>query len=94
MSTTMRDVLNSRLLEPLVYVAFLLADFMSQPVSASSRTELVCPDNILRDIISRLPVKDAACTALLLLHWLMLWRSTPLILIDASTSRALAMMGA
>ena len=40
------------------------------------------PDPILRDIISRLPVREAACTAALTLCWRPLWRSAPLVLDD------------
>ncbi|CAD6231097.1 unnamed protein product [Miscanthus lutarioriparius] len=65
----MRDVLSSWLLDRLVYAsAFFSADFSSQPLGASLSTESSCPDNILRDIISHLPIKDAVCTALLLLR--------------------------
>ncbi|CAL4955614.1 unnamed protein product [Urochloa decumbens] len=42
------------------------------------------PDGILRNVVSRLPVKDAACTAALASRWRGLWRSTPLVFSDAS----------
>ncbi|KAM0837860.1 hypothetical protein ACQ4PT_061358 [Festuca glaucescens] len=41
------------------------------------------PRELRRDIVSRLPVKDAAHTAVLSWRWRTIWLSTPLVLIDS-----------
>nr|TKW39038.1 hypothetical protein SEVIR_1G153500v2 [Setaria viridis] len=38
---------------------------------------------ILRNIVSRLPVKDAACTTVLSTRWRHVWHMAPLVLVDA-----------
>ncbi|GJM99898.1 hypothetical protein PR202_ga17037 [Eleusine coracana subsp. coracana] len=41
------------------------------------------PDQILRNVVSRLSAKDAACTAALASRWRSIWRSAPLAFVDA-----------
>ncbi|CAN6251472.1 unnamed protein product [Urochloa humidicola] len=46
------------------------------------------PAGILRNIVSRLPVKDAARTAVLSARWRRVWHTTPLVLVDAHLVRS------
>jgi hypothetical protein len=54
---------------------------LATPDGADRLTRL--PRELRRKIVSRLPVKDAARTAVLSWRWRTIWHSTPLVLIDA-----------
>uniref|UniRef100_A0ACD5TR60 Uncharacterized protein n=1 Tax=Avena sativa TaxID=4498 RepID=A0ACD5TR60_AVESA len=75
----------------LTYIHFVLPD---PPVSCRATLRArrphddvdrlsALPVTLLRNIVSRLPGKDAARTAVLATRWRGLWRSVPLVLVDS-----------
>jgi hypothetical protein len=65
---------------PLVSLDAHLSGLVSEPGGADRISGL--PDAVLRNIVSRLELKEAARTAVLSRRWRPIWRSAPLVLVD------------
>ena len=76
-------LLHSFLPCPPVSAAASLSVHSSPPGGGSEDRLSALPDAIIRDVVSRLLAKDAARTAVLSSRWRPLWRSAPLVLVDA-----------
>jgi hypothetical protein len=77
-----RDVMHYCLPASQVSAAASLSAVFSNGGGDEDRVSAL-PDGLLREVVSRLLVKDGVRTDALSRHWRGLWRATPLVLDDA-----------